>query len=74
MLRVAVSGPIAPDFRQPPLYKMAALPAGETIEWRLRFRLSGFGTLSVQPLLTLPAKSLVLPGGPSQPQCTCRSI
>ena len=57
-----MSGPVVADSRQPPLYRMAALPAGDTIEWSLRFRLTGFGPITVQPLLTLPAKSLVLPG------------
>ena len=60
--RMAVSGPVVPDSRQPPLYKVAALPGGETLEWRLRFRLTGFGPITVQPLLTLPARSMVLPG------------
>lgn len=63
--RIAVSGPVVPDSRQPPLYKVAALPAGETLEWRLRLRLSGFGAIAIQPLLTLPARSLVLPGAPA---------
>lgn len=48
--------------RVPPVHKLPAVPAGEAVTWRLGFRVLGFGTLTFQAFVMLPAKSAVLPG------------
>jgi len=50
--------------RLPPAHRFPPLPAGETAAWDVSFRVAAFGALRVQPLLTLPAQSAVLPGAP----------
>lgn len=60
--RLALGGPLVPDVRLPPMHHLAPLPAGESVTWDVSFRVAAFGRLRIQPLLTLPAKSAVLPG------------
>jgi len=62
--RLALGGPLVADVRLPPAHRFPPLPAGETAAWDVSFRVAAFGALRVQPLLTLPAQSAVLPGAP----------
>lgn len=61
-LRLALGGPLVPDVRLPPVHRAPPLPAGESTAWEVSLRVTAFGRLRVQPLLTLPARSATLPG------------
>lgn len=63
--RLALGGPLMPDVRLPPVHRVSPLPAGESAAWEVSLRVTAFGRLRVQPLLTLPARSATLPGAPS---------
>ncbi len=60
--RLAFGGPMVPAIKLPPVHKLASIPAGEALTWRLGFKVLGFGRLSVQAFILLPARVAVLPG------------
>lgn len=47
---------MVPEAKQPPAYKLAVLPAGQSVVWRFTVRIIGFGRVAVQPLILIPAK------------------
>ena len=53
---------MVPSIKIPPMHKLALVPAGEAVTWRLGFKVLSFGRLSVQTFILLPAKVAVLPG------------
>lgn len=60
--RLAFGGPVVPAIKMPPVHKLSSVPAGESVKWRLAFTVLGFGRLTVQAFILLPAKVSVLPG------------
>lgn len=60
--RLAFGGPMVPTIKMPPVHKLASISAGEAVSWRLAFTVLGFGRLTVQAFVLLPAKVSVLPG------------
>ena len=53
---------MVPEAKQPPAYKLATLPAGESVTWRFTVRITGFGRVSVQPFISVPAQISLDPG------------
>jgi len=47
---------MVPEAKQPPAYKLALLPARESVRWRFTVRITGFGRISVQPFISLPVE------------------
>lgn len=45
---IVAGGPLASASRQPLLYKIASLAAGDAITWQAGFRVTGPGHMSVQ--------------------------
>ncbi len=60
--RLAFGGPMVPTIKMPPVHKLSSIPAAESVTWRLTFTVLGFGRLTVQAFILLPAKVSVLPG------------
>jgi len=54
--RLGLGGPIVPEAKQPPAYKLAMLPARDSVRWRFTVRITGFGRTSVQPFVSLPVE------------------
>jgi hypothetical protein len=51
-----------PLIKIPPLHRLACVPAGEAVAWRLSFRIVGFSRITLQAFILLPAKVAVMPG------------
>lgn len=47
---------MVPEAKQPPAYKLALLPARESVRWRFTVRITAFGRISVQPFVSLPVE------------------
>ena len=53
---------MVPEAKQPPAYKLAVLPSGESVTWRFSLRITAFGRISVQPFVLLPVVVNTIPG------------
>ncbi|KAK9845774.1 hypothetical protein WJX81_002133 [Elliptochloris bilobata] len=73
-VRLALGGPLVAHVQLPPVHRAAPLPVGESAVWDVSFRVTAFGRLRVQPLLTLPARSAVLPGDDPALRCSALSL
>ena len=54
--RLGLGGPMVPEAKQPPAYKLAILPSKESVTWRFSLRIRGFGRISIQPFVLLPVQ------------------
>lgn len=72
--RLALGGPLTSEGKAAPLVRVPVLAAGDTTTWQAAFRITGFGRLTIQPYITLPAQAAMLPGAigspPSSPSST----
>jgi hypothetical protein len=62
---------MVPEAKQPPAYKLALLPARESVRWRFTVRITAFGRISVQPFVSLPVE-VPLEAGDAPPTCLAR--
>ena len=62
LCRVAVGGPLIPEGRHPPAFRVATLPAGDSVMWQFTCRVGACARMTVQPYLDLPARAAVIPG------------
>ena len=62
LCRVAVGGPLIPEGRHPPAFRVATLPAGDSVTWQFTCRVGACARMTVQPYLDLPARAAVIPG------------
>ena len=62
LCRVAVGGPLIPEGRQPPAFRVTTLPAGDSVTWQFTCRVGACARMTVQPYLDLPARAAVIPG------------
>lgn len=60
--RVAVGGPLIPEGRHPPAFRVATLPSGDSVAWQFTCRVGACARMTVQPYLDLPARAAVIPG------------
>ena len=73
LCRVAVGGPLIPEGRHPPAFRVTTLPAGDSVTWQFTCRVGACARMTVQPYLDLPARAAVIPGELLQ-QCHCVAL
>ena len=57
-----MGGPLIPEGRHPPAFRVATLPSGDSVAWQFTCRVGACARMTVQPYLDLPARAAVIPG------------
>ncbi|KAK9844880.1 hypothetical protein WJX74_008085 [Apatococcus lobatus] len=73
-IRLALGGPLTSEGKAAPLVRVPVLAAGDTTTWQAAFRICGFGRLTIQPYISLPAQAAMLPGDDPSLRCLPYSV
>ena len=62
LCRLGLGGPVFAEAKQPPAYRLAVLPARDSVTWRFTVQITSFGRACVQAFVSLPVQVPLEPG------------